>query len=124
MQRGTREFRLCLPGADWTPAAPSNRPAQDGDVAELQRTDEVVHGLAGKRLGTEGTVGVDCVPVLSDDLDETDDLLADHAVRGDCESRELMATRCLILPVLGDLGFGAILELLLDPEFIDLQKWT
>ena len=50
-----------------------------------------------------------------------DDLLADHAVRGDCESRELVATRCLMLPVLGNLGFGAILELLLDRDL--LVRW-
>ena len=34
--------------------------AQDGHVAELQRADKVVHGLAGKRLGAEGAIGVDC----------------------------------------------------------------
>ena len=85
----------------------------------MQRADEVVHGLAGKRLGAEGTIGVDCV--LGDDLDESDDLLADHAVRGDCESRKLMAAGCLILPVLGNLGFGAILELLLDRDL--LVRW-
>ena len=93
--------------------------AQDGHIAELQSADEVVNRLAGKGLGAESTIGVDCM--LGDDLDESDDLLVDHAVRGDCESRELVATRCLILPVLGNLGFGAVLELLLDREL--LERW-
>ena len=82
---------------------------KNSDIAELQCADEVVHCLSGERLGAKGAIGVNCM--LSDDLDEFDDLLADHAVRRDRETRELVTARCLILPVLGDLGFGAILEL-------------
>ena len=33
--------------------------AQNGDIAELQCADEVVHRLAGERLGAERTIGVD-----------------------------------------------------------------
>ena len=53
--------------------------AQNGHIAELQRADEVVHGLAGKRLGAEGTIGVDCM--LGDDFD-TSWMLVDFAGDG------------------------------------------